>query len=339
MRPGNSGGGRGRRCSASRRTSGRSSSQWGSSARRSSTATARSHRRSRCFPRARRRRADRTGLDRVCVAGCDRHPARAVRRTAVRHGGDRPRVRPDHAGLVPDHCGARRLWNHAASGGFCCDQSALRPRLSDARRRAELSRARRRIPLRDRRRGPLRRHGQFGPGPIRLAWNLVVFPPWFSAGPTMRAIYTIRPEAYPEHRRADIRRLERRRHLPEPEPHHQRGLHLLRQQSDWDLSGLVYLPHSSVTFSGAVNKSSTGQTCFTMVVDNITINGTGSIFATTRNARPRALHSPTAPAGGAGQLTGTPRVMQSQRSVGPGFVRDDAGRRRSNSPPCRRCSS
>jgi hypothetical protein len=41
----------------------------------------------------------------------------------------------------------------------------------------------------------------------------------------------------------------------------------------------VYLPHSSVTFSGAVNKSSTGQTYFTMVVDNITINGTGSIFA------------------------------------------------------------
>jgi Flp pilus assembly protein TadG len=47
----------------------------------------------------------------------------------------------------------------------------------------------------------------------------------------------------------------------------------------WNLSGLVYLPHSSVTFSGAVNKSSTGQTCFAMVVDNITINGTASIFA------------------------------------------------------------
>ena len=63
----------------------------------------------------------------------------------------------------------------------------------------------------------------------------------------------------------------------------------------WDLSGLVYLPHSSVTFSGAVNKSSTGQTCFVMVVDNITINGTGSIFAT-RNARRLALLRPKAPA-------------------------------------------
>ena len=47
----------------------------------------------------------------------------------------------------------------------------------------------------------------------------------------------------------------------------------------WNLTGLVYLPHSSVTMSGAVNKSSKGQTCFTLVVDNITINGTGSIFA------------------------------------------------------------
>lgn len=47
----------------------------------------------------------------------------------------------------------------------------------------------------------------------------------------------------------------------------------------WDITGLVYLPHSSVTFSGAVNKSSNGQSCFTMVVDNILINGTGSILA------------------------------------------------------------
>lgn len=47
----------------------------------------------------------------------------------------------------------------------------------------------------------------------------------------------------------------------------------------WNITGLVYLPHSSVTFSGAVNKSSNGLSCFTMVVDNITINGTGSILA------------------------------------------------------------
>jgi Flp pilus assembly protein TadG len=47
----------------------------------------------------------------------------------------------------------------------------------------------------------------------------------------------------------------------------------------WDITGLVYLPHSSVTFSGAVNKSSNGASCFDLVVDNLLINGTGSILA------------------------------------------------------------
>jgi hypothetical protein len=47
----------------------------------------------------------------------------------------------------------------------------------------------------------------------------------------------------------------------------------------WDITGLVYLPHASVTFSGAVNKSSNGASCFALVVDNITINGTGDILA------------------------------------------------------------
>ena len=47
----------------------------------------------------------------------------------------------------------------------------------------------------------------------------------------------------------------------------------------WDITGLVYLPHSSVTFSGAVNKSSNGNACFVLISDNITINGTGSILA------------------------------------------------------------
>ena len=47
----------------------------------------------------------------------------------------------------------------------------------------------------------------------------------------------------------------------------------------WDITGLVYLPHSNVTFSGAVNKSSNGSSCFAMVVGDITINGTGEILA------------------------------------------------------------
>jgi len=46
----------------------------------------------------------------------------------------------------------------------------------------------------------------------------------------------------------------------------------------WKITGLVYLPHSSVTLSGAVNKSSNGKSCFVMVMDDITINGTGDIL-------------------------------------------------------------
>lgn len=47
----------------------------------------------------------------------------------------------------------------------------------------------------------------------------------------------------------------------------------------WDISGMVYLPHSNVTLSGAVNKSGTGASCFGMMVGTLTINGTGDIFA------------------------------------------------------------
>jgi len=47
----------------------------------------------------------------------------------------------------------------------------------------------------------------------------------------------------------------------------------------WDITGLVYLPHASVTFSGAVNKSSNGSSCFGMVVNDMLINGTASILS------------------------------------------------------------
>jgi Flp pilus assembly protein TadG len=46
----------------------------------------------------------------------------------------------------------------------------------------------------------------------------------------------------------------------------------------WDVTGLVYLPYANVTLSGAVNKSSNSTyACFILVVDQITINGTGDI--------------------------------------------------------------
>jgi Flp pilus assembly protein TadG len=47
----------------------------------------------------------------------------------------------------------------------------------------------------------------------------------------------------------------------------------------WDISGLVYLPHANVTLSGAVNKASNGQSCFALVADNVTVNGTGNILS------------------------------------------------------------
>jgi len=69
----------------------------------------------------------------------------------------------------------------------------------------------------------------------------------------------------------------------------------------WEISGMIYLPHASVTFSGAVNKSSHGSYCFGMVVDNITINGTADIFASDNQCSSAGL---ALPAGGArGTLT------------------------------------
>jgi|SRR5579863_334921 len=46
----------------------------------------------------------------------------------------------------------------------------------------------------------------------------------------------------------------------------------------WDITGLVYLPNANVTFSGAVNKSSNGRSCFAMIASTILINGTASIL-------------------------------------------------------------
>ena len=69
----------------------------------------------------------------------------------------------------------------------------------------------------------------------------------------------------------------------------------------WDITGLVYLPHSSVTFSGIVNKSSNGASCFSLVVDNITVNGTGQILDEGQCAQ-AGLTMPTAQVGGRGSL-------------------------------------
>ena len=46
----------------------------------------------------------------------------------------------------------------------------------------------------------------------------------------------------------------------------------------WNITGLAYFPHSSITFSGAVGKATNGKSCFVMVVDTMLINGTGMIL-------------------------------------------------------------
>ena len=110
---------------------------------------------------ARRRGADRAEFADLRVARGDGDPAGAVCDPAVRDGGDRARIRSDHAPLVCSDCGARRLRRPAAPVGLCCGRSPLRPQLSVERRIAGISGARRRVSVRDRGRGAVRRHGTF----------------------------------------------------------------------------------------------------------------------------------------------------------------------------------
>ncbi len=69
----------------------------------------------------------------------------------------------------------------------------------------------------------------------------------------------------------------------------------------WDITGLVYLPNSNVTFSGAVNKSSYGASCFVMVSDTLLINGTADILET-GGCGAAGLAMPTNNVGVRGQL-------------------------------------
>lgn len=69
----------------------------------------------------------------------------------------------------------------------------------------------------------------------------------------------------------------------------------------WNMTGVAYLPRASVTFSGAVNKSSNGKSCFALVVDNLRINGTGSILAHGQ-CNEAGVKMPTGAAEGRGKL-------------------------------------
>lgn len=69
----------------------------------------------------------------------------------------------------------------------------------------------------------------------------------------------------------------------------------------WDITGLVYLPHSNVTFSGAVSKSSNGASCFVMVSYTLLVNGTADILPK-GGCTQAGLSMPTNVVGGRGLL-------------------------------------
>jgi hypothetical protein len=48
----------------------------------------------------------------------------------------------------------------------------------------------------------------------------------------------------------------------------------------WKVSGLIYMPHASVTLKGAIDKSNAGKSCVVMVADNFQISGTAGILQT-----------------------------------------------------------
>ncbi len=66
----------------------------------------------------------------------------------------------------------------------------------------------------------------------------------------------------------------------------------------WNITGLVYLPNSDVTFSGAVGKANNGTSCFVLVVHTLRINGTGNMFSNPLSNCSDAGLTPPSGAGG-----------------------------------------
>ena len=69
----------------------------------------------------------------------------------------------------------------------------------------------------------------------------------------------------------------------------------------WRITGLVYLPHSSVTVNGGVNKSTHGANCFVLVVDNLNLSGSANILPN-GGCVAAGLTMPTGAAPGRGKL-------------------------------------
>jgi len=71
----------------------------------------------------------------------------------------------------------------------------------------------------------------------------------------------------------------------------------------WDITGLIYMPHASITLKGAIDKSTFGNQCVVMVADNFQISGTGGIMKTDIGGCPAAgLNMPSAKIPGGAKL-------------------------------------
>jgi hypothetical protein len=71
----------------------------------------------------------------------------------------------------------------------------------------------------------------------------------------------------------------------------------------WNITGLIYMPHASITLKGAIDKSNFGNQCVVMVADNFQISGTGGIMKTDIGGCPAAgLNMPNAIIPGATKL-------------------------------------
>jgi len=63
----------------------------------------------------------------------------------------------------------------------------------------------------------------------------------------------------------------------------------------WNITGLIYMPHASVTLKGAIDKSTSGQSCVVLIADNFQISGNGGILKTDiGNCGAAGLKMPTA---------------------------------------------
>lgn len=49
---------------------------------------------------------------------------------------------------------------------------------------------------------------------------------------------------------------------------------------NWDVTGLIYMPNSNISFSGTINKATGGANCFTMVAKSLLVSGTVKINET-----------------------------------------------------------